>query len=93
MNHESKALRITEVDCGIGKDKLRAGINSVMRHSRLARVLMMAGSACMLIYVLTALRGVSPAGVRLGGVLFYVGIAALLIGLGLRVTGRRSKGL
>lgn len=53
-------------------------------------VLTVAGAACMLAYMLTALRGVSPSLVRVGGVLFYVGIGVFLAGAVLRWTGRRD---
>lgn len=45
----------------------------------------------MVAYMLTAPRGVSPLLVWVGGVLFYVGIAALLAGVVLRWTGKRSE--
>ena len=44
----------------------------------------------MLGYMLTALRGVSPLLVQVGGVLFYVGIALLLAGGALRWPGERD---
>ncbi len=48
------------------------------------QALRVVGALCILGYVFTALRGVSPAAVRVGGVLFYVGIAMLLLSLALR---------
>lgn len=45
----------------------------------------------MVAYMLTAPRGVSPLLVWVGGVLFYVGIAALLACVVLRWTGKRSE--
>ena len=48
---------------------------------------MAAGAACLIEYVLTAPRGVSPETVRLGGVLLYVGVAAFLAGAALRWRG------
>ncbi len=43
-------------------------------------VLMAAGVACMMIYVLISLGRFSRAGIRFGGELFYVGIVLILIG-------------
>ena len=54
------------------------------KQNRPAQILVVMGGACFLGYVLTALRGVSPAVVRAGGVLFYAGIVLLLVGVALR---------
>jgi hypothetical protein len=61
-----------------------------MNRKRTGRILSALGAACVFGYVLTALRGVSPLLVRVGGVLFYVGIGALLAGVVLRWSGRRD---
>lgn len=47
----------------------------------------------MFLYVLTALRGVSPLVVLLGGVLFYIGIAGLLVGIILRWLDNKGRHL
>ena len=62
------------------------------KQNRLGRILVALGAACFLAYVLTALRGVSPAAVRVGGVLFYAGIALLLAGLALRWWNKEKAG-
>ena len=63
-----------------------------MNRKRAAWVLFVTGAICMFGYMLTALRGVSPLFVRVGGVLFYVGIAVLLVGVILRGLGMRDRG-
>ena len=55
-----------------------------MNRRRTGWVLLMIGTACMFGYMLTALRGVSPLFVRVGGVLFYAGIGVFLAGVVLR---------
>ena len=59
----------------------------MLGRSHLVGLLVVTGAACLIGYVLTAPRGVSPATVRLGGVLLYVGIAAFLAGAALRWRG------
>ena len=62
------------------------------KQNRLWRILVAIGTACFLAYVLTALRGVSPAAVRAGGILFYAGIVLLLVGLALRWWNKEKAG-
>jgi hypothetical protein len=61
----------------------KVGTFSVNRQ-RAGWVLMVTGVACVVGYMLTALRGVSPLLVRVGGVLFYIGIGVFLAGVVLR---------
>jgi hypothetical protein len=49
---------------------------------------MAAGVACMIFYILIALYSVTPDLRKFGSVLFYVGIAAILIGLVVRLSRR-----
>ena len=63
----------------------------MLRRNRLWQVLAAVGAACLIGYVLTAPRGVSPKTVRFGGVLLYVGIAAFLAGAVLRWRGRGGR--
>ncbi len=65
-----------------GDARRRETVRKKPQH--LINALRMIGGVCLLGYVFTALRGVSPAAVRVGGILFYVGIALLLISLALR---------
>jgi hypothetical protein len=62
-----------------------------MTRKRAGWVLLVTGAICMFGYMLTSLRGVSPLLVRIGGMLFYVGIGVLLAGLLLRWP-RRTHG-
>lgn len=50
-----------------------------------ARSFMAAGVACLIIYVLVGLYGLSASASRVGSLLLYVGIAILVIGLALRL--------
>jgi xanthosine utilization system XapX-like protein len=52
---------------------------------------MAGGVMCLVIYALLALRGQSPPGVRVGGILFYVGIVAIPLGLILLWTGEMKS--
>lgn len=56
---------------------------------RAGYALFLAGAACVAFYVLASMRGVSPGLVRAGGVGFYVGVAALVVGSVLRWLARR----
>jgi hypothetical protein len=46
---------------------------------------MAAGVACMIFYILSALYSVTPALIKFGNLLFYVGIAALIVGVAVRL--------
>lgn len=63
-----------------------------MKRKRTRWVLSAIGAVCIIGYMLMALRGVSPSVVRVGGVLFYLGIgvfvAVVLLWLGRRDTRR-----
>jgi len=49
------------------------------------RSLMAAGVACIIIYVLVSLYGLSTTALRIGTVLLYVGVAMIIIGLAVRL--------
>ena len=72
-------------------DTARGAKEGLMSRKRAGRVLLLTSAVCMVAYMLTAPRGVSPLLVWVGGVLFYVGIAALLACVVLRWTGQRSE--
>lgn len=63
-----------------------------MNRKRTRWILSTLGAVCIVGYMLMALRGVSPLLVRVGGVLFYFGIAiflaVVLLWLGRRDTRR-----
>lgn len=48
---------------------------------------MAGGVLCLIIYALLALQGQSPLNVRVGGILFYVGVVAIPLGIILLWTG------
>jgi xanthosine utilization system XapX-like protein len=52
---------------------------------------MAAGVLCLIIYALLALNGSSPFNVRVGGILFYVGVVAVPLGLILLWTGEMKS--
>lgn len=55
-----------------------------MNRRDIGWALMAAGIVCLLFYILMSLRGLSPASVRVGGVLFYVGGITIIVGAVLR---------
>ena len=59
-----------------------------MNRRDLGWALMAAGIVCMLFYILISLGGLSPASVRVGGTLFYVGAIAIVVGVVLRWTSK-----
>ena len=58
-----------------------------MKTRGLGRSIMAGGVVCLIIYALLALQGQSPLGVRIGGILFYVGVVAIPLGIILLWTG------
>lgn len=58
-----------------------------MRTRALGRTVMAAGVACILLYILLALRRPSTFDEGAGNILFYVGVVALPLGLILLWTG------
>lgn len=62
-----------------------------MRTRGLGRSIMAAGVMCLIIYALLALQGQSPLGVRVGGILFYVGVVAIPLGIILLWTGEMKS--
>jgi hypothetical protein len=58
----------------------------------LGAALIAVGVGCVLFYVLTSPRGVSPTLVRAGGAAFYFGIASLIAGVAIRISRRRGTG-
>ena len=59
-----------------------------MNSKDLGWALMAAGIVCMLFYILISLGGLSRANVRVGGVLFYAGAIAIVVGVVLRWTAK-----
>ena len=47
---------------------------------------MTAGAACVIIYVLAGLYGDSATALRVGKLLFYIGIIAIVLGLAVRLS-------
>ena len=62
-----------------------------MRTRGLGRSIMAAGVACLIIYALLALHGSYPFNVRVGGILFYIGVVAVPLGLILLWTGEMKR--
>lgn len=56
-----------------------------MRFKGAGRALMAAGVACLIFYILIALYSVTPALIKFANLLFYVGIAALIVGIVVRL--------
>ncbi len=54
------------------------------------RSLMAAGVACIIIYVVVGLYGLSATALRIGTLLLYVGIVIIIIGLALRLSRPRA---
>lgn len=52
----------------------------MMKTKGLGRSIMAGGVVCLLIYALLAMRGAAPLNVRVGGILFYVGVVAIPFG-------------
>jgi hypothetical protein len=52
---------------------------------------MAVGVLCLIIYALLALNGSYPFNVRVGGILFYVGLVAVPLGLVLLWTGEMKR--
>lgn len=57
-----------------------------MKFKGVGRALMAAGVVCMIIYILAALSGLTTTTIRMGGVLFYIGLVALIVGLVVRLS-------
>ena len=57
-----------------------------MRFEGAGRGLMAAGIVCIIIYVLAALYGFSAPALRIGSMLRYIGVVAIIIGLVLRLS-------
>lgn len=57
-----------------------------MRFRGAGRALMAAGVVCMLFYILIALYSVTPALRKFGSVMFYAGIAAIIVGVVVRLS-------
>ncbi len=57
-----------------------------MRFRGAGRALMATGVVFIVIYVLVSLYGLSATGLRVGKLLLYVGIVAIIIGLALRLS-------
>lgn len=51
-----------------------------MRTRGLGRSIMAGGVVCVIIYALLAMNGATPLNVRVGGILFYVGVVAIPLG-------------
>jgi hypothetical protein len=62
-----------------------------MNTRNLGRVIMAGGVLCLIVYALLALQGQSPLGVRVGGLLFYVGIVAVPLGVILLWTSEAKR--
>lgn len=62
-----------------------------MRTRGLGRSIMAAGVVSLIIYALLALHGSYPFNVRVGGLLFYIGIVALPLGVILLWTGETKR--
>lgn len=62
----------------------------MMRFKGAGRALMAAGVVCVVAYILVALNGESATALRVGKVLFYVGICAVVAGLSVRLFRQRS---
>lgn len=62
-----------------------------MRFKGAGRSLMVAGVACIIIYVLAGLYGTSATALRVGNVLLYAGIIVIIIGLALRLSRSTSR--
>ena len=62
-----------------------------MKTRGLGRSIMAGGVLCLIIYGLLALQGQSPLGVRVGGILFYVGVVAIPLGIILLWTGEMKS--
>jgi hypothetical protein len=57
----------------------------MMRFKGAGRALMATGVVCIIFYILTALSDLSATVLRVGKVLFYVGIVALILGVVVRL--------
>ena len=57
-----------------------------MRFIGAGRALMAAGAACVIIYVLAGLYGDSATALRVGKLLFYIGIIAIVLGIAVRLS-------
>lgn len=57
----------------------------------LGRSIMAGGVLCLIIYALLAMRGNDPLNVRVGGILFYVGVVAIPLGVILLWTGEMKR--
>lgn len=62
-----------------------------MNTRNLGRVIMAGGVLCLIVYALLALQGQSPLGVRVGGLLFYVGVVAVTLGVILLWTSEMKR--
>lgn len=62
-----------------------------MRTRGLGRSIMAAGVLCLIIYALLSLNGSYPLNVRVGGILFYVGVVAVPLGVILLWTGEMKR--
>lgn len=49
------------------------------------RTLIVAGVACIIVYVLVSLYGLSATGIRIGTLLLYVGIVIIIVGIAVRL--------
>jgi hypothetical protein len=61
-----------------------------MRMRGVGRTLMTAGVACLIIYVLVNLYGLSATGLQIGKLLLYVGIVAFIAGLAVLLSRPRT---
>lgn len=62
-----------------------------MKTRGLGRSIMAGGVVCVLTYALLAMRGATPLNVRVGGLLFYVGVVAIPLGVILLWTGEMKR--
>ncbi|MGI9167780.1 MAG: hypothetical protein ACR2G5_15615 [Pyrinomonadaceae bacterium] len=62
-----------------------------MRFKGAGRSLMAAGVVCIIIYVLAGLYGDSATALRVGNLLFYIGIIAIILGVALRLSRSTSR--
>ena len=62
-----------------------------MKTRGLGRSIMAGGVVCLAGYALLAMSGGTPLNVRIGGILFYVGVVAIPLGLILLWTGEMKS--
>ena len=62
-----------------------------MKFKGAGRALMATGVVCMIFYILAALYGDSATAIRIGRILFFFGLAALIVGLALRLSRQSTR--